>query len=104
MANGREPSCVTCAHFKLEHQPGTTSPVVRDPTNSCICTLHNVLLPFSETTELLICRDWKDKKTGDLLVNWPAERKYKPGILYAYDSIYAPALTEFRKLGELPKP
>jgi hypothetical protein len=97
MANGREPSCVICAHF-IHHGPAN----VRDPLSQCGCTLHRVALPLAATDQLLICREWKDHKTASRLVDWPKQGQYKSGILYAYPSIYQPDTAEFAKFDQLP--
>jgi hypothetical protein len=97
MANGRAPECVICANF-VHRGPANIS----DPLSQCGCTLHRIQLPIAATAQLLICRDWKDHKTGSRLVDWPKQGQYKPGILYAYPSIYHSETTEFAKLNELP--
>ena len=99
MANGREPDCAVCANCRVVHE----TPSIRDPQAKIVCDLHQVRLPYSQTNDLLICRDWTDRKTRDRLVDWPTQARYKAGILYAYPSIYAPALVEFREFSQLQK-
>src|SRR4051812_25907716 len=102
MANGREPQCAICVHFGREHPEAPPSPrIVGDPTNKCACALHKVALPYSETSGLLICRDWTDYKSGRRLVDWPSASRYKSGVLYSYESIYSAETNEVGPLSQL---
>ena len=82
--------------------PGEPIVHIRQPGIRCLCKRHQVELPFAETTQLLICRDWEDSKTHDRLVEWRTQSKYASGILYAYESEYTPETTEFARIDQLP--
>jgi hypothetical protein len=86
MANGGGPDCVSCANF---HSAGTPENPVRldDPRTKCICRLHRVVLPLSETPQLLLCREWTHHRTGANL-GFLARMIYRPGMVYASPNHY----------------
>lgn len=107
MANGREPDCIICKHFDTEPKPEAGKPViVSAPSTKCFCRLHRLKLPYQQTEQLLICRDWEDYKSAiPPLVDWPVQGNYLPGLLYGYDSIYSPSVVvaEFSSLPAIDK-
>jgi hypothetical protein len=98
MANGHEPSCAQgCANY-VHRGPAN----VRDPASESACRLHRVKLPYAETDQLLICREWTDRRTMKQLDHWREVKMPLAGTLYAYPSIYAPNFVEYAKLNQLP--
>jgi hypothetical protein len=101
MANGREPQCAICLHFGREHPDAPPPRIIGDPTNKCVCALHKVVLPYSDTSDLLICRDWVDYKSKRRLIDWSNASRYKSGVLYSYTTIYSPETSEVSPLVQL---
>jgi hypothetical protein len=98
MANGHEPSCAQgCVNY-VHRGPAN----VRDPAGVSACRLHHVKLPYADTNQLLICRDWTDRRTMKQLDHWRETEMLAAGILYAYPSIYSPNFVEYAKLNQLP--
>jgi hypothetical protein len=104
VANGRAPGCGVCANLKAEAaDPARQLVHMREPGAKFTCLRHNVLVPFQSTDKYLTCREWEDSRTHRGIA-WLARWKYKPGILYVYESEYTPKKKEFAKFAELVAP
>ena len=98
MANGDDPSCnAGCVNYVHRGPPN-----VRDPASYSGCRLHHVTLPIAQTDQMLICREYTDRRTMKQLDHWRDVKMPREGILYAYPSAYSPNFVEYAKLDQLP--